>query len=186
MKYRAGQSAWMLILVLFTSSAVVCIDLQNLFSRMTVEDKCGQMTQIECYLYQVRYDPPLTSFDPKIFNMTRLVEAVRDKRVGSIIAPPYDSPAARDWQAYINYLQSVVQNTTRLQIPVLYAIDSIHGAGFINESVLFPHALAQGATFNVEIVRRIGEITALEQRAAGVPWNFNPVLDVGRQPLWPR
>lgn len=153
---------------------------------MTIEDKCGQMTQIECYKFLNGFQPPLTSFDEKMFNMPKMIEAIRDKRIGSIIAPPYDSPATPDWQSYINFIQHVVLNSTELKIPILYAIDSIHGTGFINESVLFPHALSQAATFNLDIPRRIGEVTAMEQRAIGVPWNFNPVLDIGRQPLWPR
>lgn len=186
MKLYISQLRLTLLLLALYSQCVYSIDLNDLFSRMTLEDKCGQMTQIEAYYYQVYFNPPLTSFDPKIFNMTVLVEALREKRVGSIIAPPFDCPTARDWQDYINTLQHIVQNSTRLQIPIIYAIDSIHGTGFINESVLFPQPLSQAASFNIEIAERIGEITASEQRAIGVPWNFNPVLDVGRQSLWPR
>ncbi len=44
----------------------------------------------------------------------------------------------------------------------------------------------RAASFNIDIVKNVARITAEETRAVGVPWNFNPVLDVGRQPLWPR
>lgn len=177
------NSFFWIFLTITLLHAFECINVDDLFSRMSAEDKCGQMTQIDCYVYQ---NSPFSSYDDKIFNVTRLIEALRDKRVGSIIAPPFDSPTARDWQTYLTVLQTFVRNSTRLQIPILYAIDSIHGVGFINDSVLFPHALSQAASFNVEIAARIGEITSMEQRAIGVPWNFNPVLDIGRQPLWPR
>ena len=65
-------------------------------------------------------------------------------------------------------------------------MDSIHGANYIREAVLFPQPLSMAASFNLEIAKKVGEITSIETRASGIPWNFNPVLDVGRQPLWPR
>ena len=86
----------------------------------------------------------------------------------------------------IKQIQDVALNETRLKIPIIYGIDSIHGANYVQEGVLFPQPLSQAATFNRDVAHRIGEITALETRAIGVPWNFNPVLDIGRQPLWPR
>ncbi|CAF0979120.1 unnamed protein product, partial [Brachionus calyciflorus] len=69
---------------------------------------------------------------------------------------------------------------------VIYGLDSIHGGNYIRESVLFPQPISMAGSFNLEIAKKVGEITSLETRATGIPWNFNPVLDVGRQPLWPR
>ncbi len=73
-----------------------------------------------------------------------------------------------------------------MKIPVIYGVDSIHGATYIKEAVLLPHGLNRAATFNTDIAEKSGRITAIETRAVGIPWNFNPVLDMGRQPLWPR
>ena len=167
-------------------SLVQSIDLNELFSKMTIEDKCGQMTQIECYIFLNRSGPEWTTFDPNMFIMPKLIEALRDKRVGSIIAPPFTGCSKESWQKYIGFIQEAVMNYTRLKIPILYAVDSIHGAHSINDSVLFPQPLSQAATFNPGLVERIGFVTAMGQRAVGVPWNFTPVLDIGRQPLWPR
>ncbi len=50
----------------------------------------------------------------------------------------------------------------------------------------FPQSLAMASSFNLEIANEVSRITAMETRAVGIPWNFNPVLDVGRQPLWSR
>src|SRR5207253_5422340 len=75
---------------------------------------------------------------------------------------------------------------TRLKIPVLYGIDSIHGANYVRGSTLHPQEIGMAATWNPELMRRLGEVTGMETRAAGIPWTFSPVLDLGRQPLWPR
>jgi beta-glucosidase len=75
---------------------------------------------------------------------------------------------------------------TRLKIPVLYGIDSIHGANYIREATLFPQPLGMAATWNPHLMLRGSQVTAAETRAAGIPWNFSPVLDIGRMPLWPR
>ena len=53
-------------------------------------------------------------------------------------------------------------------------------------STLFPQAINMAATFNPELSVKEGEITAQEIRVSGLQWNFSPVMDIGRQPLWPR
>jgi beta-glucosidase len=75
---------------------------------------------------------------------------------------------------------------SRLKIPVLYGIDAIHGATYTQNATLFPQAISMAATFNPELSFKAGEITAREIRASGLQWNFSPVMDIGRQPLWPR
>jgi beta-glucosidase len=75
---------------------------------------------------------------------------------------------------------------SRLIIPVIYGIDAIHGATYIQHSTLFPQAINMAATFNPDLSVKEGEITARELRVAGLQWNFSPVMDIGRQPLWPR
>jgi beta-glucosidase len=69
---------------------------------------------------------------------------------------------------------------------VIYGIDSIHGANYVQGATLFPQELGMAATWNPALMQRAAEIAAMETRAAGIPWSFSPVLDVGRQPLWPR
>ncbi|MGZ8161222.1 MAG: glycoside hydrolase family 3 N-terminal domain-containing protein, partial [Methylobacter sp.] len=64
--------------------------------------------------------------------------------------------------------------------------DAIHGATYTQNSVLFPQAINMAATFNSELAFKEGEITAREVRVSGLQWNFSTVMDIGRQPLWPR
>ena len=90
------------------------------------------------------------------------------------------------WQNIITLIHNITKKESRLKIPIIYGIDSIHGATYIKEAVLFPQGLNRAATFNVDILEKIGRISAIETRAVGIPWNFNPVLDMGRQPTGPR
>ena len=69
---------------------------------------------------------------------------------------------------------------------MMYGIDSIHGANYVQGATLFPQEIGMAATLNPELMKRAAEITAIETRAAGIPWSFSPVLDLGRNPLWPR
>jgi len=68
----------------------------------------------------------------------------------------------------------------------MYGIDAIHGANYTLGSTLFPQQIGQAATWNPDLVKAAARITAYETRASGIPWNFSPVLDIGRQPLWSR
>ena len=173
----------------------------KLISNMTLEEKCGQMTQItldtitlcppECSSTSSDGSPSACSCPPSddtLFpiNMTKLAEAINTYKVGSILNTAYDrAQSASIWQEIIKTIQDLALKTPS-RIPILYGLDSIHGANYIQEATLFPQPLGMASSFNKDISRKVGEITAMETRAVGVPWNFNPVLDIGRQHLWPR
>lgn len=121
-------------------------------------------------------------------NLTKLSDAIQRYKIGSILNTPfgYARPAA-EWQITQKSIQEAVQNSTNTnKIPIIYGIDSIHGANYIQEATLMPQPLAMASSFNIDIARQVGEITAMETKAVGIPWNFNPVFDQGRDPLWPR
>jgi beta-glucosidase len=161
------------------------IDIYKLLSEMNEEEKCGQMTQVS--FEAVQKDPPFYAPDEDPIDIAKLRTALKTYKVGSILNTPGGvAKAAKVWQAIIQTIQDVALNETRLKIPVLYGLDSIHGANYIQEGVLFPQPLSLSSTFNTDLVERIASITSIETRAIGVPWNFNPVLDVGRQSAWPR
>lgn len=69
---------------------------------------------------------------------------------------------------------------------MLYGIDVIHGNNYTSDAVLFPQPIAQAATFNTELVRKITEVAAYETRASYIPWTFSPAMDLCRNPVWPR
>jgi beta-glucosidase len=155
-----------------------------LLASMTTEEKAGQMTQLTLdYVCQGKFfdGNKEMKIDP-----ARLDSALLKYHVGSILNTGSYTLTRDNWYELIQNIQTVATNKTRLKIPVLYGIDAIHGANYTVGATLFPQELAQAATWNTSLVEQAGAVTAYEVRASAIPWNFSPVLDLGRQPLWSR
>lgn len=158
-------------------------EVQKLVGKMTLEEKVGQMTQLTIQAVSKKQGNKDQHHE---LDLQKLEEVIVKYHVGSILNV-YDKAHEIDyWHEVITKIQDIATKKTRLNIPVIYGIDAIHGATYTVNSTLFPQALAMASTFNREIAKKAGEITALETYASGIPWNFNPVLDLGRQHLWPR
>jgi beta-glucosidase len=153
--------------------------IEELLKRMTLEEKVGQMTQLTLGMIVSGRDQDIT-IDP-----AKLEKAIGKYGVGSILNVSDQALTVDKWREIIGQIQDAARKT-RLGIPVIYGIDSIHGATYIQGSTMFPQEIGMAATFNPELMKRAAEITALETRAAAIPWSFSPVLDLGRNPLWPR
>ena len=156
---------------------------ENLLSEMTLSEKVGQMTQITLEAVSQTEG----KLDQKYqVNPKKLRKAITKYHIGSILNVHGSALTLDEWQQLITQIQDLATNETRLSIPILYGIDAIHGANYTREATLFPQNMAMAATRNRSLVDKSAAITAYEMRASGIPWNFNPVLDVGRNPLWPR
>ena len=160
------------------------VDIDALLSKMTIEEKVGQMTQLN--LDVVCEGGIYNLVEPHHIEPTKLHKALVEYHVGSILNCGGHAYGLDQWHTIINTIQQVATTETRLKIPVIYGIDAIHGANYTLGSTLFPQPLAQAASWNTDMVKRGGEITAHEVRATGIPWNFSPVLDLGRDPRWSR
>lgn len=154
--------------------------IERLLKQMTVEEKVGQMTQVAIDVVTAGGVGSSHRLDPK-----KLEDAVLTHHVGSILNVNGEAYPVEHWHEVLNAIQDTVEKS-RLKIPVLYGIDSVHGATYTLGSVLFPNAISAAATWNLELVKRSAEISAFQTRASGIPWVFYPVLDIGRQPVWPR
>ena len=154
-------------------------NINALIRRMTIEEKVGQMTQLTI-------DMVTSGDDQKVeIDKAKLQKAVVQYGVGSVLNVNNQAITLDHWHRIIGPIQQAAQ-TTRLKIPVIYGVDSIHGANYVQGSTLFPQEIGMAATWNPQLVRRSAEIAAMETRAAGVTWSFSPVLDVGRNQVWPR
>ncbi|WP_456406951.1 glycoside hydrolase family 3 N-terminal domain-containing protein, partial [Caldithrix abyssi] len=136
--------------------------IQTLLSQMTLKEKVGQMTQIT--LEVVSLKRPDGSFVNSL-DENKLRQAIVEYGIGSIINTGGAANTARNWLEMITIMQKMATQETRLGIPILYGIDAIHGSNYIKEATLFPQSIAMAATFNRQLSRREGEITALETRA---------------------
>src|SRR5215510_14328819 len=154
--------------------------IDDLLKRMTLEEKVGQMTQLAIGAIASGQDQQI-KVDP-----AKLENAIVKYGVGSILNVSDQALTVDHWHQIIGQIQEAATKKTRLGIPMIYGIDSIHGANYVQGATLFPQEIGMAATFNPELMKRAAEITATETRAAGIPWSFSPVLDLGRNPLWPR
>ena len=156
---------------------------ESLLVRMTLAEKVGQMTQLAL---QTISRTKGTSTAPHALDPAQLRHLITNYHIGSFLNIWFIAYTPAYWHEIITAIQDVAINETRLGIPVIYGIDSVHGANYTLGATLFPHNIAIGATFNPDYARAAGAITARETRASGIPWNFAPDLDVGRHPLWSR
>lgn len=154
-----------------------------LLAKMSLEEKIGQMTQITLDL--ICNGEPYNVSQPLTINPEKLEEAIVKYHVGSILNVGTAAHTAEKWQEIITAIQTKAQETPN-KIPVLYGIDAIHGPNYTQGSTLFPQQLALAATWNPVLAKELAEISAYETRASAIPWTFSPVLDLGKNPVWPR
>ena len=156
---------------------------ENLLEKMTLEEKVGQMTQITIEVVSKTMG---TVDQPNEIDYDKLEEAITKYHVGSILNVYDVAITVNRWHEIIKVIQDIAVNKTRLRIPIIYGIDAIHGPTYTLGSTIFPQAINMAATWNRKLVEKEGEITSRQVRACGISWNFYPVLDIGRQPLWSR
>ena len=118
-------------------------------------------------------------------NETMLDTLISKWKVGSILNAPGTRAATVDqWQKWIQLIQK--KSMKYIGIPDIYGLDHNHGVTYTQGGTLFPQPINLGASFNTELAFRGAEITAYESRAANCPWVYNPVVDLSRDPRWPR
>ncbi|HEV7645866.1 MAG TPA: glycoside hydrolase family 3 N-terminal domain-containing protein [Pyrinomonadaceae bacterium] len=153
--------------------------IEALLRKMTIEEKVGQMTQLTIDMVTTGKDQNVKIDDAK------LEKAIVKYGVGSILNVTNQAITIDHWHRIIGPIQQAA-GRTRLKIPVIYGVDSIHGANYVQGATLFPQEIGMAATWNPALMKHAAEIAAMETRAAGIPWSFSPVLDVGRDQAWPR
>lgn len=158
---------------------------ESLLASMTLEEKIGQMVQIDI----AKFMKPGT--DEVDYDMIQ--QWVNDYKIGSILNSPFSGGqingvsgwTAAQYREMIINLQKITEQTTS-KIPIIYGIDSIHGATFVKGAALFPQALAVAATFDTEMAFNSAKVSSRDTRAAGIQWLFAPVLGLGLHPNWAR
>lgn len=156
-----------------------------IIKNMTIEEKAGQMTQIDLGVISVGGICQIEQ--PHRLDEAKLKKAIIDYKVGSILNCGCGTGTLpiTQWREFITKIQGEAAKT-RSKIPVLYGVDAVHGVNYTIGGTLFPQQLGQAATWNPELVEKGAQVTAYECRASFIPWNFSPILDIARQPLWSR
>jgi beta-glucosidase len=130
---------------------------EALLSRMTLEEKVGQMTQVTLGTVAAAEQ----DVDGHVLlDPARLRQAIVEHHVGSILNVVNASLTLEGWHALLAEIQDVALNETRMGIPVVYGIDFVHGGNYLSTGTILPHNIGLAATFNRELVRRSAVITA--------------------------
>lgn len=158
-------------------------NVKALLAKMTIEEKAGQMTQLSVDMISV--GEPYNLVEPQRIDSAKLKKVIVDYGVGSILNASGHAYTREYWAQILNAIHGSAAKT-RLKIPVLYGIDAIHGPNYTVGSTLFPQQIALAASWNPALAKQMGQISAYETRASGIPWTFSPVMDIARTPLWPR
>jgi beta-glucosidase len=148
--------------------------IDDLLKRMTVEEKVGQVIQ-----------PEWKSISPA---------EVAQYHIGSIengggaVPGGNKHSTVQDWVNLIEpyYDASVDPVRNRVIIPLIWASDAVHGHNNVYGATLFPHNIGLGAAHDLDLIRRIGEVTAAEVRSTGMDWSFSPTIAVARDDRWGR
>lgn len=149
----------------------VAARVEALLSRMSLDQKIGQMTQ-----------PERMAITPR---------EARDFHIGSVLSGGGSSPGDNlpaDWVAMSDayWAASMEADEKHLAIPVIYGVDAVHGNNNVIGATVFPHNIGLGAANDPALIRRIAEATAKEVLATGVEWTFAPTLAVARDCRWGR
>jgi beta-glucosidase len=147
----------------------VSVRVTDLLSRMTLDEKVGQMTQVDRrYL--------ATQSDIATYNL------------GSLLSGGGSAPATNTATAWADMYDSYQQSalTNRLQIPIIYGIDAVHGHNNVYGATIFPHNVGFGATRDPALTQQVGQAVAEEVAGTGIDWTFAPCLCVARNERWGR
>ncbi|WP_377273360.1 glycoside hydrolase family 3 protein [Peterkaempfera sp. SMS 1(5)a] len=150
-------------------SLPVATRVNDLLSRMTLDDKIGQMTQAERTALPSASD--LTTY-----------------RIGSVLSGGGSAPSpntAQSWADMYDAFQRAAL-ATPLGIPMIYGVDAVHGDNNVKGATIYPHNIGLGATRDPALVQQIGRAVAEEVSGTGVDWDFAPCVCVARNVRWGR
>ena len=151
------------------SEAEISKKVSELIDLMTLDEKVGQMTQID----------------------QRFLDTITDLStysIGSLLSGGGSHPKVNEPQAWLDMYNKYQEETlkNRLGIPLIYGIDAVHGHNNVYGATIFPQNIGLGATNNPELVYKISEATSLEVAATGIDWTFSPCLSSPEDYRWGR
>jgi beta-glucosidase len=139
--------------------------IRDLLSRMTIEEKAGQLNQLNGGFFT---GPAANDAGQKA-----KMQQVREGRVGSLL----NVVGAKETRA----IQEIAIKESRLGIPLLFALDVIHGY-----KTIFPIPMAEACSWDLELMEKTAAVAAKEAASAGIHWTFAPMCDISNDPRWGR
>ena len=162
------------------------IQVSDILSKMTLEEKVGQMTQINLTVIAKGPNKWESTF-PLEIDHNKAKKALVDYKVGSVLNTINNTAQKpKTWFKTISNIQKYSIDSTKMKIPIIYGIDAIHGTTYTDGATMFPQQITTAASWNPENAYNMALVCAYETRSSGIPWNFSPVLDLGLDPRFPR
>ena len=170
MKFTQSFSASLLLTVsLFTNAQNIDDQVNQLVANMTLDEKVGQMTQVE--RKELDHISDLATYN-----------------IGSLLSGGGSAPIPNTLDAWIkmyNEYQTISMQSSS-GIPMIYGIDAVHGHSNVVGAVIVPHNIGLGATWNTELVEDLSKVVANEVAATGIDWTFAPCIAVPQNEKWGR
>lgn len=148
---------------------------ESVLKKMTLEEKAGQMVQLTAGAFCTN----------DLVDTAKVRHLVKEYKIGSFLNTfgPTSRPRAVTAEQ-IKKIQDITME--ELGIPMVYGLDMIHGATYLDDATFYPQEVNLAATFDRSYAEMMGKVIAYESRAAMTPWVFSPVMDLSRNPSWPR
>lgn len=148
---------------------------ESVLKKMTLEEKVGQMVQLTAGAFCTE----------DLVDTSKVRHLVKEYKIGSFLNTfgPTSRPRAVTAEQ-IKKIQDITME--ELGIPMVYGLDMIHGATYLDDATFYPQEVNLAATFDRSYAEMMGKVIAYESRAAMTPWVFSPVMDLSRNPSWPR
>ena len=148
---------------------------ESVLKTLTLEEKAGQMVQLTSE----------TFCTDGLVDTAKVRHLVREYKIGSFLNMIGVSSRPRAITAeQIKKIQDITMD--ELGVPMIYGLDMIHGATYLDDATFYPQEVNLAATFDRSYANMMGKVIAYESRAAMTPWVFSPVMDLSRNPCWPR
>ena len=143
--------------------------IDSIISLMTIEEKIGQMTQVD----QQFLDD---------------IQDISNYSIGSLLSGGGSKPDTNSFEAWANMYDKYqkIAMTSRLGIPLIYGVDAVHGHNNVKGATIFPHNVGLGCANDYELCRKVSKVTAVEVAATGINWNFSPCIAIPQNEKWGR
>ncbi len=162
------------------SDPVIEQNIQKMLSKMTLEEKIGQMLELNIDIFGKTDANGVWQINEQMLDTT-----IAKYKIGSVLnAPATRAATVKQWQTWITLIQKL--SMKHIGIPTIYGLDNNHGVTYIQGGTLFPQPINVAASFNTQLAKTCAEVDAYESRAANCPWVYNPTIDLGRDARWPR
>ena len=141
--------------------------IENLISKMTLDEKVGQMTQVDKRMLDSESD-------------------IAKYFLGSILSGGGSVPEDNTPKGWINMSNAYQKQalSTRLKIPLIYGIDAVHGHNNVVGATVFPHNIGLGCTNDPELIYKVNHATATEVIGTGLHWTFAPCITIPKDDRW--